>query len=599
MIVRFAILALIVAVLATIMTSVKAAGRFEMLAKYRGQGSLVASAVSGDMVYLSYLYLWNTIDIVAVNAMTGEHRVYENPVPTESGARAMAVGPDGNIYLGTLPKAHFLKLDVKAGKLTDLGRPSVTESYIWDVSFGSDGRLYGATYPNAKLVRFDPGTGKLEDFGRMDPKEKYARFIAADEAGFVYVGIGTSKANIVAFEIATGKHRGILPIEDQIVGQAYVYRGVDGNAYGKIGQKLLKLEGWGATVVGSSPATVKLKPNRLRDGRTVAVADGILKIEDPQSRVVVDRKFAYSGNLVPLFRVQLAHNGELYGSTILPIHLVRLDLEKSAFVELGVLGGGEIFSILSHGTKLLMAAYFGHAPLMEFDILRPFQAGNPKFVNFEGAERSWRPLSMIIGPYGRVYLGAISDYGKLGGPLTVWDIDTGAVEQFHHVVRNQSVVSLSAWKDRIVGGTSIGGGGGSHPTESGAKLFVWDPKRKRTEFEIVPIEGAASINNLITAPNGLIYGFAGRSLFVFDPEKLVITERRPISLGGTIYNSVAIGLDGLIWGLAPEGIFTIDTKTNDVVLSARAPERITGGFAFRDNEIYFISGPAVYRYTIK
>src|SRR2546425_8616215 len=140
-------------------------GTFETLATYRGLGGLVASCVGpgptegSERFYLSYLYLDNTIDVVAVDPDTGSFQVFPNPVSTESGARTMVTGPDGKLYLGTLPRAHLLQLDPKAGTLVDLGRPSTTEQYIWDLVFGSDGKLYGVTYPQSKLVRYDPTTG--------------------------------------------------------------------------------------------------------------------------------------------------------------------------------------------------------------------------------------------------------------------------------------------------------------------------------------------------------------------------------------------------------------------------------------------------------
>jgi len=588
---------LICGLLAAALALGQGAGKFELLAKYRGLGGMVASAVADDIAYISYLYIDNTIDVVAVNTKTGEFRVFENPAPTESGARTMAVGPDGNIYLGTLPGAHFLKLDVKAGKLIDLGRPSKTEQYIWEANFGPDGKLYGATYPQSKLVRYDPATGKLEDLGRMDPVEQYAHYVAGSD-GFVYVGIGTSKANIAAYEIATGEHREILPAEHQVVGQATVYLGQDGKVYGTVAGKRFRMSGWTATLIDSAAASPAKLPNTLRDGRVVEVAEGALKIRDPKSGAVTERKFGYEGNLLPLFRVQLAPDGELYGSSVLPIHFVKFDGAKHTSKNLGGLGGGEVYSFLSRKNQLLMAAYAGHAPLMAFEMGRPFETGNPKLVNFTGSDSGWRPQSMINGPNDRVYLGAMSGYGKLGGPLTVWDVEANTVEQFHHLIPNQSVITLTAWKDRIVGGTNVGGGGGSHPTEKEAKLFIWDPKTKKKEFEMVPVEGAGVLNDFITAPNGLVYGTAGRTLFVFDPETRTVKHRQELPFRGTIYSGVAMGPGGLIWGLAPEGIFTIDTKTNEVSLVARAPEKVTGGFALRGNEIYFISGPAVYRYTI-
>jgi outer membrane protein assembly factor BamB len=229
-----------------------APGHFEKLATLRSLGLVVGQTVApgpgglGQRLYISYLYVNHTIDVVSVDPDTGQFQVFPNPAPSETGARTMIAGPDGKIYLGTLTGAHFYRLDPKAGTLVDLGRPSATESYIWAVNFGSDGKLYGATYPGAKLVRYDPKTGKLEDLGRMDPVEEYAHYVAGSDDGFMYLGIGTSKANIAAYRISTGEHREVAPEKSQTVGQAVVFRGRDGKVYGYAGDDWYRMDGWNA-----------------------------------------------------------------------------------------------------------------------------------------------------------------------------------------------------------------------------------------------------------------------------------------------------------------------------------------------------------------
>ena len=248
-----------------------------------------------------------------------------------------------------------------------------------------------------------------------------------------------------------------------------------------------------------------------------------------------------------------------------------------------------------------MAAYSGTAPLMAFDPSIPFHiaegSSNPAFVHFPGEDAGWRPQALVEGPGGKVYIGAVAGYGRLGGPLSVWDVEGGAVQQYHHVVRDQSVVSLALWKDRIVGGTTVRGGGGSHPTQAEARLFVWNPATHQKEFEL-PVSGEESITDLIAAPNHLVYGIAGSSLLVFDPQTRRLADRKRVPFKSAVYNSVAIGPEGKIWGIAADGIFCIDTRTNTAVLVARAPQKITGGFALRGRALFFISGPGVYRYLI-
>jgi len=593
--------------------SFSAAAEFERIATYRGLGALVASAVGPgpspgtQRLYLSYLYVNHTIDVVAVDPGSGKTEVSPNPAPTESGARCMTLGPDGNMYLGTLPTAHFLMLDSRAGKLIDLGRPSPTEEYIWDVGFGADGKLYGATYPQSKLVRYDPKSGKLEDLGRMDPVEQYAHYVAGSDDGFVYVGIGTSKANIAAYQIATGEHREILPPEFQKVGQASVYRGTDGKIYGKLESRCFRLEQWKATPIAEAAAPPPAPNNVLRDGKAVVAQGRTIRITGSSDQKPVELPFDYAGNLLDVFRLGLGPDDRIYASSILPIHLLRIDEDAAQVSEVGDLGAGEIYSFLSDKGRLLAAAYAGMTPLMVFDPARPFDlAGsppNPKLVNYEGSDHGWRPQAMIAGWDDRVFIGAVAGYGRLGGPLLVWDLKSDSVQQFPQIIQDQSVVSLALWKHWIVGGTTVRGGGGSHPTQKDARVFLWDPEARRVVFETAPVSGAGTITDLVAGPNGLIYGIAEGGqrperavLFAFDPVKKQVVLRADAPFPGVVYNAAAIANDGTIWGLATTGIFRIDTGTNQVSLVASSPKRITAGFVKRGKDIYFASGAEIWRW---
>ncbi len=591
--------------LATAAPPNEASGTFEELATYRGLGSLVASSIGpgpaagSQRMYLSYLYLNNTIEVVAVDPETGRVQVFPNPAPTESGARNMVVGPDGKVYLGTLPRAHFLQLDPQSGKLVDLGRPSETESYIWDVTVGPDRKIYGATYPQAKLVRYDPASGKLDDLGRMDPVEQYAHYVAG-AGDFIYVGIGTSKANIAAYQISTGEHREILPAAAQVVGQATVHVGQDGKVYGAVGEKHFRLNGWTATPIAASEASPAVENNRLRDGRSVKVDGDLIEITDPRSEKKVQRHFDYSGNALPIFRVAFGPDSRLYGSSILPIHLMRLDEANHRFEEIGGLGGGEVYSFLTRGNRLLMAAYAGLASLMSYDPAQPFQPGtNPVLTHYAEEDHGWRPEAMIAGKDGRVYMGSVAGYGKLGGPLTIWDVEKQQVTTYPQLIEDQSVVSLASLGDTLVGGTTIGGGGGSHPTQKEARIFLWDIRHSRKTFDMVPVPGAPAITSLISAPNHLVYGIAARTLFVFDPAERKIVHSEPVPFRGAVYNSVAVGPDGNLIGLARDGIFQIDVRSHAIRLLAKSPQPISAGFALRDGALYFASGPVLYRYRLQ
>ncbi len=596
--------------------NVQSPGTFQMLGTYTGIGGLLASVVGpgptpgSQRLYASYIYYGNIFDILSIDPETGNTTVIHNPVAGESGVWGMTVGPDGNVYLGTLPNAHFLKLDTRLGTLADLGRPSSTESYIWSVTFGSDNRLYGATYPNCKLVRYDPATGKLEDLGKMDPAQEYARYVAASKDGMIYVGVGPAPANFAVYQIATGQHAEILPAAQQAVAFSKVFVGTDGNVYGSVNTVEYSLSPSAATPLGAKAAVSAVPDNVLSDGRTVSIGESLaasgsealtLVVTDPTSKAKVEYPIAYQGEEMAIMRIGFGPGGALYGSTSIPANLFQVDMSHNTLDQIGVVGAGEVYSFLSHGNSLMIGAYSGLATLMSYQPGIPFSPAaapvNPGLVNFRGEDDSWRPEAMIDGPDGNVYAGALAGYGFIQSPLIEWNPATGSVQLFD-VVPNQSVVSLATWQNLILGGTSSSGGPGGHPIAANALLFAWNPSTQQVQFQIAPVAGARSITDLIAAPNGMIYGIAGNTLFEFNPQTQQVTDSQTLPFANVLYNSVAVDDAGRIWGLAESGIFAIDTNAFSATMIPSSPLQITGGFAMGNGNIYFVSGPSVYGYTI-
>jgi outer membrane protein assembly factor BamB len=589
-------------------------GKFELIADYRGIGGANATAVGpgpvpgSERLYISYTYSQNTFDVLSVDPETGSTKVFTNPVPGEWAGYGLVAGPDGNIYLGTAPKAHFVKLDPKRGTFVDLGRPAPSEEWIFDAAFGSDGRLYGCTYPSAKLVRYTPQTGALADLGRLDPTEQYARYIVASNDGFLYIGIGSAKANVAVYEIATMEQKEILPADAQNPEITHVYQGQDGNIYASVANRVFRLNHWTATEITSGAPRPPEHIPALRDGRipTVTYDRGHLKVAaaaHTNNKGDLTHEVTYEGRRLSLFRIAFGPDNALYGSSVLPIHLVQFDQAHHSVSEIGDLGAGEIYSFLNHGGRLLMGAYAAQAPLMFYKPEAPFypgpagSGGNPVLYSPKGIPSAWRPMAMVDGPDHQVYIGSIATYGQLESPLLKFNPES-ATSTIYPVVHDQSIDSLRVWHNLIIGGTSVRGGAGSHPTQSSACIFAWNQDTGRKEFEVVPVPGKAAVTDLIVAPNGHIFGFADNVLFVFDPSSKTVISRQTVPFSPPIYESVGLDHSGTIWGLAKEGIFTINAASLKVQLTARPPADITGGFAMRDGKIYFIAGSSVYSYSM-
>ncbi|MES2221072.1 MAG: hypothetical protein V4587_08915 [Acidobacteriota bacterium] len=606
----------------------------EQLATYRGPGAIDGAVVGpgptsgSERLYLAYMYVNRTVDLVSVDPASGKWQTFENPAKSEFGA-IMALGPDGNIYLGTRAHAHIYRLNPRTNNYQDLGQPAPGEAYIYGLVTGSDGKLYGCTYPSAKLVRYDPASGKSEDLGRMDPKENYAKSIAASDDGFVYTGIGAARAHLVAYQISTGKHRDILPASaenaiDQL-GQgsiAIVHKGKDGRIYAVAGKQYFVVKDWVAREIPEKEMQAAASTTLLKDGRDVTVDGNELVIHKPGSINVERIPYTYSGREGVAFRIGAGPDGHIYGSSVLPFHLFSVDVDTKQLKDFGYLGVGEAYSLVPFDGKLYIAAYDGvnKAPLMAFDPVQHFAPGtsadsNPLLITYDGADTGWRPEAMVQGPDKKFYIGSVAGYGSVSGPLTIFDPRTGQVTKFSDVVPGESVVSLTAAKDLIIGGTSISGGGGSHATEHEAKLFLWDALHNRKTYETVPVPAATEITDLLALPEDKVMGIAigvkpdlanpastssgGNSrLFVFDLHSRKVDYTVPINLHGIIFNSVALGPDHSVWGLAQDGIFRFDPRTHRLQLEVNTPEPVTAGFALLNGNLYYASSSVIYRYAL-
>jgi hypothetical protein len=253
-----------------------------------------------------------------------------------------------------------------------------------------------------------------------------------------------------------------------------------------------------------------------------------------------------------------------------------------------------------------MGAYSGMAPLMSYKPGAPFHPaanGNPELVEYAGFDHAWRPQAMIAGPEGRVYVGATAGYGKLQGPLLAWTGEPESVQVYDNIVPDQSVVSLAATSRLIIGGTTALGGGGSHPTATDAHVFTWSPSTKSKLLDVVPVPGATEITDLVVSRNGVVWGMAvhgaDHTLFSMDALTGAIRSRSLTSFHNLVYNGIGLLADGAIVGLAESGVFTIDELKGEARLVEASPVPVTGGFALRDDTLFFLSNANVYSVTLK
>ena len=303
-----------------------------------------------------------------------------------------------------------------------------------------------------------------------------------------------------------------------------------------------------------------------------------------------------------IFRIGFGPNGALYGSSILPAHLIQVDFATHKVNDLGLLGGGELYSLFAHGSRIAMGAYAGLSPLMSFDPEQPFHPapnGNPSFANFSGSDEHWRPQAMLEGPDGLIYVGGTAGYGQLEGPLVAWDGKSAQATAYGNLIHNQSVVSLAVWQHQIVGGTTTGGWWEYSDREGCVRVFL-GRSSAQIALEIVPVPGASLVTDLIASRSGLVYGIAVENntstLFAIDPKRHAVVSRQVLPFRSVPYNGVAADSHGAIWGLGDSGIFRIEDRSHQAALVAKSPVPITAGLAMRGRKLYFFSGSEVYCY---
>ena len=351
-------------------------GRFESLGIPVRVGGLMGCVVGpnghgGEALYFNFNQAGAPLFLVQVDPDTGEAHQFNSP--QGPGAWALIAGPDEKIYLGTWDGGLILRFDPRQPEkgIVVIGKPSASEEYLWQYDLAKDGKLYACTYPQAKLVSFDPSTGKMDDLGRMHPTEMYARSVAAGPNGKVYVGIGTTKGDLVVFDPATRTHRSILP--DGLRGNPAwntvgVTRRSDGLVYATYGTNVLRIDDETVTSVATAP---DVPPLKLRDGRVVtAFGRGSFSLRDPATGQVVERTFKYAGAGDMIFVVGMGPGGAIYGSTAMPMEIFRFDPHSGKSEHLGGMPGGEVYSMLARRRQAL--------PLLlrrrDHEPLRPRQA---------------------------------------------------------------------------------------------------------------------------------------------------------------------------------------------------------------------------------
>jgi hypothetical protein len=571
---------------------------------YAGMGKTGAL----DTIYLSYAQYNAPLFLLAVNPDTAEIKQFNGPLSSEMGSWGYAVDHENRIYLGSYYNAHLLRFDPRTETWEDLGCPAGgKESFICAVTTAPDGKIWGGTFPSAKLFSYDPKTGMSESFGRMDPDQFYC-YPTAGEDGLIYCAIQFEKMDIVVFDPGKKTRTSLILPERRKPGRVTLVKGKDGRIYSKLSPSdQWSLVEEGKKLVEVPLSSVPLVTKALPDGRVFhSVENNILRIENPVTKEKKEIQLQYEAAGAYIFLVGTGPDGNIYGSSMLPLRLFIFDPHSQSLTNLGKASrvNGEVYSMGSLDGKLYLCSY-PEARLSVYDPGKPVRFGddedaNPRDLGPMGGDL-YRPRAMIAGPRGRVYVGGYPDYGLLGGAIGVYDPMRNEKRVYRHIIRNQSIASLAYVEkfDVIVAGGSISGGTGTHAVEKEAKLMLWAPKHEKKIFEIVPVPKAKTILSLAVTAEGLLYGITdNEKVFAFDPDKKEIRKIFDLGFKDPREISLQLGPDSRLYGLAKKAIFFIDPRSDQVSLVTEPSVPIHSGMAMLGRKIYFGSGANLYEFEI-
>lgn len=521
----------------------------------------------------------------------------------------------------------LLEFDLDAGTWTFHGTPSKDVSVYLCIDEGRDGTIWLGGYPQTTLVSFDAVKKVTKDHGRMDPKEMYLSFLANDDAGWIYSGIGTARRQIAAYHPQTGEKRLLIAEADRGHGTASVYSGKDGSAGGHDGQRRVRLrDGVMGPAKKAGPARMPTRAvkygGRLADfvdGRRVVSCDlwrGELAVGEADRKRTRTISFEFKNEGSTITSVGTGPDGLFYASTCHPMHLTVLDPEKGQMQDFGpvpLIGGGNFCAITNLGAWVIGAEYSG-GRLWAYDPTKAWQpqtgaktakkAANPR-VLAQWARDVCRPRTVLALPDGdRVAMAGFAGYGLVGGGIGIYNVRTREATLLAadaDLLPGHSCITLKALPNGdLVGGTSVGAPGGGHATAKEAELFVLDAKTRKVSFRTAPVAGDGNIVSIDVARNGLVFGLSGNAtLFVFDPKTKDVVHRQSLSSHGSVPRH-AFQQDGKgrLIAMLSRDILEVDPQTYATTALATSPAGITAGGAFSKGRVCFASGSHLWTWRV-
>lgn len=552
--------------------------------------------------------------LLMIDAETGKSE--EFPMPFSAGKDtpySSILSSDNKFY--TLFNGNFVEFDPVKRAFTF--HHTVKRQMAMGMTEDDQGVIWAVTYPNSGIVSFDPKTRKLNDYGYVYKQNwpQYQRYVAADNTGWIYFGLGNTASQIIAFNPVSREAKPMLAETERERGIAYVYRDQDGKVYGQaLGGNN---EEWYEFYEGEDRKIGKIHTSEpvpiitgsqalfhvdFPDGKKLKVCDLTerrLVVEDPVTKTSKEVSFNYSSEGAWIMGLGASPDGKISGGTSFPMRFFSYDPKNNSWLNLKA--PGQFNALTRQGESFFFGVYPGGS-------LLEWRDGKP--VHFiRTSPVIHRPHRLLAYPDGKtLIMGGTPEYGYTGGGLLFWDREkrSSVLLQDSNIVIDQSTMSLVALHNgKLLGGTTTTPGTGGEKKANLAELYLMDVANKQLEWHKPFLPGVQTYTDMAIGPNGLVYGIADRKIFfVFDAKKQHLIHQQDLAEFGITAAEQSprvfvMGEKGKIYILFRKGIARVEPGFFKINFLAESPVPIDAGGDYLDGRIYFVGGSHIYSYQLK
>jgi hypothetical protein len=565
-------------------------------------------------------------ELLLVDAETGKAEEFAITAPTGGDSPFASILSSGNKFY-THFGSHFYEFDPVERKFTFVHETAPQMSM--GMTEDDNGVIWSASYPQSGVVSFNPKTREFKDYGHVYKQDwpQYQRYMAADDKGWVYFGIGNTESQIIALDPATGKATPLLKDAERAHGNASVVRDMNGKVYGfSAGPSGVWMELYeGQRKDLPKKPALKVKPyiaesqslfyRQFPSGKLLKELDTVEKymiVLDPKTKEEKRLTFDYTSEGAHIMGMCAAPDGSMCGGTAFPMRFFSYQPKTDTWVNQAAFL--QFNTVARQGDRWYTGGY-GGGFLLEWDPTQPWvntvkgKTGNPLWLADSEPDIN-RPHDLLAHPDGKtLVLAGTPGYGLTGGGLLFWDREKKQATIVKHaqIIPEHSTMSLAALDGgKLLGGSTIEPGTGGATKATLAELYIMDMATQRVEWHAPLLKDVRSYTDLCVGPNGLVYGFADwKRFFVFSPKTRTIVYEKELSedLGTTNSQqgprTFVTAPDGTIYILLHKGIAKLNKRTLEIKMVAESPVPVGAGGDYLDGRIYFASGSHVYSWKVK